>query len=161
MSTKGTLSNTIKSDSWYILPRTGIHSGYIGHVPFWKVWSKITSAVKHFTEPEQKKERKGEITRPFQKQKIHVHVCTTCAHMHVHVYNRTCKKYRIQKHNNGRRGHGEGERLNLLWSIVVTAPVFHFDTSWLKALARTNVTSNDLTLDTSHAERSELKALAS
>jgi len=37
----------------------------------------------------------------------------------------------IQKHNNGKRGHREGERVHLLFSIVFTAPVFHFDTSEL------------------------------
>ena len=26
---------------------TAIHSGYFGHVPFWKVWIEITSFVKH------------------------------------------------------------------------------------------------------------------
>ena len=35
----------------------------------------------------------------------------------------------IQKHNNGRRGHIEGERVHLLQYIVVTAPVFQLDTS--------------------------------
>ena len=30
------------------------------------------------------------------------------------------------------------ERVHLLWFIVVTAPVFHFDTSWLNADAKTN-----------------------
>jgi hypothetical protein len=44
-----------------------------------------------------------------------------------------------KKHNSGRRhGHGEGERVHLLFSILVTAPVFHLDKSWLNARAEPN-----------------------
>ena len=44
----------------------------------------------------------------------------------------------MQKHNNGRRGHREGERVHLLAVISVTAPVFHFETSQLNADAEVN-----------------------
>jgi hypothetical protein len=43
-----------------------------------------------------------------------------------------------KKHNRGRRGHREGERIHLLPYILVTAPVFHFDTSWLNTDADEN-----------------------
>jgi hypothetical protein len=44
-------------------------------------------------------------------------------------WNSSCSIFK--RHNSGRRGQTEGERVHLLPSILVTAPVFHFDTSWL------------------------------
>jgi len=51
-------------------------------------------------------------------------------------WNSSCRTFKID--NSGRRGHREGERVHLLRSIVVTAPVFHLDTSWLNLNALTN-----------------------
>ena len=81
MSTKGTLSNTIKSDSWYILPRTGIHINYTGHVPFWKVWSKITSAVKHYLQNRSKRKTEKERPQDHSKNKKYMYMCTCMYHM--------------------------------------------------------------------------------
>jgi len=112
-----------------ILPRTGIHSGYFGQVPFWKVWIKFTSSVKNFTEQKQKRERvEGETKRPFQKQKI----------QNVWELKIELEFCHIQKHNSGRCGHKEGDRVYLLPLIFVNSPVFHFDTSWLNFSAFPN-----------------------
>jgi hypothetical protein len=48
----------------------------------------------------------------------------------------SCRTFKI--HNNGRRGHREGERVHLLLYVFVTAPVFQLDTSELNADANAN-----------------------
>ena len=50
----------------------------------------------------------------------------------------SCRIHSTTHHNRRRRGHREGERVHLQPYIVVTAPVFHFDTSWLNADADSN-----------------------
>ena len=66
---------------------------------------------------------------PFQtktkKRTIRVRLVTRrTSSCRIHVYSTT-------HHNRRRRGHREGERVHLLADILVTAPVIHFDTSWL------------------------------
>jgi hypothetical protein len=75
---------------------------------------------------QQRKERpthhKQQQKVPFQTTKQNNKTCKNCDPMKLEL------SY-IQKHNNGRRGHREGERVHLLLVIVVTAPVFQLDTS--------------------------------
>ena len=55
------------------------------------------------------------------------------------------------EHNNG--DHKKGERLHLLLSIFVTAPVFHFDTSELNADASSNTAREGATKKERKKER--------
>ena len=45
---------------------------------------------------------------------------------------------RYNSRRRARRGHKEGEKVHLLEAIIVTAPVFHLDTSWLNLVADIN-----------------------
>jgi len=53
--------------------------------------------------------------------------------------------YIFKIHNNGRRGHREGERVHLLLYVFVTAPVFQLDTSELNADANENTRRVEVT----------------
>ena len=121
---------------------TAIHRCHRTRIPFWYVLIERRCELKHCTKRVQQRKERTTITnnnkRYHSKNKNKI---TERVRIAIR-WNSSC---RIQKHNNGRRAMERGEWVHLLNSILVTAPVFHFDTSWLNACAPKNTAREDAT----------------
>ena len=112
---------------------TPFHSCHRTRIPFRHVLIELRCGIKHCKRGCNKEKKDQPTTKrvPFQKHKTQKQ----------NVWELWSDKTRVvvhSKHNNGRRDRRERERWHLLYAIVVTAPVFHLDTSELNLDAPAN-----------------------
>ena len=101
---------------------TAFHICHRTRFPFWHVLIERPCSIKHC-------KSEGAKNKKTQNMRIELRWNSSC---------------RIKK-TNTEAWHRDWERLHLLLYILVTAPVFHFDTSWLNIFAFQNTAREGIT----------------